>query len=421
MVNKCFAPNCTSGYKSNPEKFSLFKGPSDTLRLEKWRQAIPRADRLFTDKDFLCEKHFEEHFILRRWRGEMSSGELVLDVPRGKLTLVKSAIPTLFPGCPKYLSKPRSVLRKRKRRQPLERVNPIKRPRADTAIILKVESISTEIFTEIENVMETDITDATETSDSFDNIWRHVDKFQLPAVNWAKHAVEYKGFRTIVFNEIILRSEKRTALTRKRVIIDECLGTQAYVFQYPLQVQRLISHLVGSVDSLAESVNYYDVRTVNEMLKKFHEFNVCEGGPSAESWVDCELQCAILDDLGHWRHKKCRLVTYTPKRACCFCESLKNTLLVHEKRHLRLKSARVRFKSTQVTQKIGILRANLKNERRKNARLKDRCLQLKQKVANWQKQFSQVSGKDIARKIKEINLLVAQEVAILESTACSQV
>ena len=72
--NKCFAPNCRSGYKSNNEKCSLFRAPKDPELLKKWQHNIPRADRQLSVRDVLCEKHFTSDCILREWQsGSVSS------------------------------------------------------------------------------------------------------------------------------------------------------------------------------------------------------------------------------------------------------------------------------------------------------------------------------------------------------------
>lgn len=61
----CFAPKCTSGYKSNNEKVSMFKAPSDVEKRKIWQKIIPRADRILTSQDVLCEKHFREGDIVK--------------------------------------------------------------------------------------------------------------------------------------------------------------------------------------------------------------------------------------------------------------------------------------------------------------------------------------------------------------------
>lgn len=62
MGRKCVVPNCRSGYNNNPEKISLFYVPKD--KLNKWQRAIPRGDRLLTERDNVCAKHFVKEDII---------------------------------------------------------------------------------------------------------------------------------------------------------------------------------------------------------------------------------------------------------------------------------------------------------------------------------------------------------------------
>lgn len=65
---KCFVPNCTSGYASCREKVSMFKAPKDPEILSKWQRAIPRKDKLLSNSDFVCEKHFFPECVIRTWK-----------------------------------------------------------------------------------------------------------------------------------------------------------------------------------------------------------------------------------------------------------------------------------------------------------------------------------------------------------------
>ncbi|KAJ3656494.1 hypothetical protein Zmor_015567 [Zophobas morio] len=62
MGRKCVVPNCSSGYKGNPEKVSVFRVPKD--RLLEWQRAIPRKDRQLTVNDVVCAKHFNREDIV---------------------------------------------------------------------------------------------------------------------------------------------------------------------------------------------------------------------------------------------------------------------------------------------------------------------------------------------------------------------
>lgn len=116
MGKKCFVPNCSSGYRSCPDQVSLFKAPSEPARLELWRRAIPRADRILQPSDHVCAKHFPEHMISKSYYAEFN-GKVLLNVPKKIPVLSANAVPSIFPGCPKYLTKPTRSRKPPRKRQ----------------------------------------------------------------------------------------------------------------------------------------------------------------------------------------------------------------------------------------------------------------------------------------------------------------
>ncbi|KAH8009882.1 hypothetical protein HPB51_021680 [Rhipicephalus microplus] len=113
-MGKCFVPYCNTGYKSCKEKFSLFTPPHDQARLEAWRRAIPRKDRVLQRTHRVCEKHFAPHFILKMWSAKLNDHVLMSGNRRAGLS--KDALPTIFEGAPSYLSKKMKTPRKQSRR-----------------------------------------------------------------------------------------------------------------------------------------------------------------------------------------------------------------------------------------------------------------------------------------------------------------
>ena len=109
MGKKCFAPRCTTGYKSCTQKLSLFSAPKEEERLREWRNAVPRKDRILQSTDHLCERHFEPHLVSKTWEA-VCNGNVLLRAPR-KAFLSEDAVPTKFPDCPSYLSKGKNIER----------------------------------------------------------------------------------------------------------------------------------------------------------------------------------------------------------------------------------------------------------------------------------------------------------------------
>lgn len=79
--------------------------------MQKWRKAVPRADREMSCNDRLCEKHFEESCLIRFYQHKMPDGSVV-KIERGRTALIPGSIPTIFPNLPKYLSGPPTKKRK---------------------------------------------------------------------------------------------------------------------------------------------------------------------------------------------------------------------------------------------------------------------------------------------------------------------
>ena len=104
MVNKCAAPNCTSGYYSNENKQTAkfhFPLTKDNLNKE-WIRFVNRKDWNPTKHSVLCEHHFEEKFITR---GEKCTLKWALN-----------PAPSIYP--PELLKSPSSLPTKQTHRKP---------------------------------------------------------------------------------------------------------------------------------------------------------------------------------------------------------------------------------------------------------------------------------------------------------------
>lgn len=71
MGRKCFVPKCKSSYYNSKEKVSLFRVPKD--KINEWQAKIPRTDRNLTERDYVCEKHFSQSFIIKEVNTETYS------------------------------------------------------------------------------------------------------------------------------------------------------------------------------------------------------------------------------------------------------------------------------------------------------------------------------------------------------------
>ncbi|CAI6361931.1 unnamed protein product [Macrosiphum euphorbiae] len=124
MVNCCFVPGCNTGYALDVEhkkkiglkNKSLFKAPKNTELLARWHRAIPRKDKMLTEKCYVCEVHFKENDILIYDETILNDGT-VNKIKRIRPTLkAAGAVPSIFPNLPFYLTE-HTI----KRKPPLER------------------------------------------------------------------------------------------------------------------------------------------------------------------------------------------------------------------------------------------------------------------------------------------------------------
>ena len=91
---KCFAPLCQSR-RGQINKCSFFSAPKDCNLLNQWRRAIPRKDKELSEKDYLCEYHFQPEDIIR-FESIIVNGEV--NTLARRPTLKTGAIPCIWPS-----------------------------------------------------------------------------------------------------------------------------------------------------------------------------------------------------------------------------------------------------------------------------------------------------------------------------------
>lgn len=93
-------PKCNSGYDSCKEKVSVFQAPKDAKLFSQWKNAVlpfARSDRPFTEKDFVCEKHFKDSDIIRTWTSiDKKTKKVAMTVKLQRHRLKHGSIPSLF-------------------------------------------------------------------------------------------------------------------------------------------------------------------------------------------------------------------------------------------------------------------------------------------------------------------------------------
>ena len=114
MVNKCCAPGCKTGYKSNRSdaKLKFYKLPlNDAILLNKWIRFLSLKDFHPTKNHRLCELHFQDEDVQRDRVDSNVTRHKSKSVELGLKHLKPNVVPSKLPNCPAYLSNPRTPSR----------------------------------------------------------------------------------------------------------------------------------------------------------------------------------------------------------------------------------------------------------------------------------------------------------------------
>ncbi|KAH6919596.1 hypothetical protein HPB50_029417 [Hyalomma asiaticum] len=350
-MGKCFVPFCNTGYKSCKEKYSLFKPPNDEARLEAWRRAIPRKDRVLQRTDRVCEKHFASRFILKTWSAGIDGHVLMSGTRRAGLS--KDAVPSIFEGAPSYLSRKIKSPRKQVKRLALPVAASVSTCNNDNS---NLPTTASHIEVSPADNMETSSEDSccvakTGESNSCDSVF---ERLFLPQPSRAVHLINLAGVGDVVFIDAAVA--RRTSdgssvlFNRKALHVKSNMEVQVYI------LDKLIDSAAIGVSRFATSA-----LEVESMLKVVDGIDVCRGGPSLKDFPDVSPECAFVDCQKSWRHNKCLLVT--PGGAICrLCSGLVDTLRIHADRRaarakqgIPLKRFRLSVVPTQ-QQKLSALR-----------------------------------------------------------------
>lgn len=114
MPNRCFVPNCKTGYPSNKpaSTLSLFAPPKDKALFKQWEQYIPRKDIKLKPSSRVCSRHFEEDDVIKGRIIKGKDGKEIFHAWKN-WTLKEGAIPRIFQDCPSHLTKPKPAAKRK--------------------------------------------------------------------------------------------------------------------------------------------------------------------------------------------------------------------------------------------------------------------------------------------------------------------
>ncbi|XP_025419955.1 uncharacterized protein LOC112690212 [Sipha flava] len=182
MPIKCFVPVCNSGLpkQNKMNKLQGIKPPSifhpPENMIDTWNVKIPRADKLLTKKDGVCDLHFvSEDIISHKIFEDKEGNEIKYEFK--KVILNPNAIPCIFPNLPSNFNKP-----EKKRKSPMERSirpNNVKRNKPIDINIGNQTIVSIQLVTEdtVKNIIE-----------PFRyNVHTDANNINLPGAMWGMH------------------------------------------------------------------------------------------------------------------------------------------------------------------------------------------------------------------------------------------
>ncbi|XP_035228253.1 THAP domain-containing protein 5-like [Stegodyphus dumicola] len=104
MVYTCCVPNCKGNYPNGP-KVQVFSFPKEKEFLNKWIKAIHRSNFKPTKFSKVCALHFHPEDISKCTEFVDERTGRKVTAPLSRYKLKRFAIPSIFPNCPKYISR----------------------------------------------------------------------------------------------------------------------------------------------------------------------------------------------------------------------------------------------------------------------------------------------------------------------------
>lgn len=269
------------------------------------------------DRDSVCEMHFDKRFIVRSSYHCEYNGKVYLDAPkRPKLT--SDAIPWLFPWIPPP-RKPRQYKKGTTAAQePAETSGNTQTSAADSEYVLPNDSPEV-TSTTVKQEPSSEIGEALTLPGpgggnehpflTFSELLDTAHLVPLPSEAWAVHILGSPAARNVIFTELVANKEEEPVQCKTLSVsagVDDLLVVRTSI------LGRKIECSVAVQASLATSVT-----DLGKKLKRFHEMRVCLGGRDQNYSNNAGRECAYIDSLEVWRHKRCSLFSTNERCPAC--------------------------------------------------------------------------------------------------------
>lgn len=355
--------------------------------------------------------------------------------------LKKGAVPSVFPNCPKYLSKPaprRRVLSERK--MPSNSTNSNTCEASDIFSSTKIDHIPDDsVVMDIENCegsinqsapsnimsSEEDIhqpspsnfaPENTELTESercvlFDSLFSDKSSFNLPTA-WLRYDIVNADFRAIEFSECTGRLKGNQIITvhHKKIVLYKDMRAQVFVMDCLLE-----NNTVG----LAETHVSSTVEIENAM-GALHKLKICQGCASSSFVCNSKNTFTFQDALGTLRHNKCSLILdVNAKQNSKCCQNCKKAKITLSKKLLRLQRQkhvqRIVLKlSPERKKKLQRLNQKLNTTHKQKIRLNARRDFLKKQLGKVKNKLNSLNNISIDNELKNLDIPKNEQTVILE-------
>lgn len=345
--------------------------------------------------------------------------------------LKKGTVPSIFPNCPKYLTKIVKVRKPptQRDREPLNSTHSSTTECFEKDELAKAESLSNnsqilspnieenEVNMDIDNMENRDTGNYEEPMQEpllsssvhhedlseakrfalFDSLNSSKNSFNLPDA-WVRHDIERGDIRAIEFSQCFAKvtNGKVKTIHDKKIVLSRDMALHALVVNCSLE-NKTVGLLKPYVSSVEE---------VEQAIKTLHKLKVCRGCVSPSSICNSNTSFTFKDSIGTLRHNKCFLVLDPSPKKSKICQSCKKGKVTLTKKILRFKRQKdfqriVLQLSPVKKQKLKILNQKMNTTRKQNVRLRARRHYLEKKLEKSNEELNLLQKTTLESKLNE--------------------
>ncbi|XP_046411774.1 uncharacterized protein LOC124175492 [Neodiprion fabricii] len=441
-TNSCAVPTCNTGRKSVKEKCSVFKVPSKRELREKWIAAIPGIFDLKSSQ-FVCEKHFPERFIRRKWIKYDANGRIVAEAPYSRVRLDPSAVPSEFDNINEVgnVNVADGFIERHNRKEHNYCVTK-ETPTFEAESTPVAVAIETPSSSDHDPIERSSIQDVSTNEMALDPVMNDSTEPMQDEPIQDDRAPETSGCK-FNFSEVTLSctTEGRTEsilIPKPWTVSELSTDNAAVLFSYVTPkvdngenvpvIQRLVKldpnkqlryFVYGRVVHECKLLQVLDsIDLLPQALENFKNMNLCNGLGSINEH-HLSLNSVFKDGVDHWRDRDCTLISKWKRCACCI--KMRAVVLKRESRSKTEKSLkRVHQASNPIDQrKINALRKRNERIRRIQHRTRKRIHLLERSLKEKAAEIALIRNQTLINRCSKLKIPTTQQTALQEIIAAA--